>query len=112
MIRFAGPPVRFMPGQLVRHKRYGYLGVVVDFDPFCEAPESWYQNNQTQPDRHQPWYHVLIDGGSHITYAAQTSLDEAERAVPIEHPLVDAFFSEFNGCCYVRNNRPWPGMWD
>jgi len=97
---------------LVRHKRYGYLGVVVDSDPHCRAPDSWYSRNQTQPDRQQPWYHVLVDGSETATYAAQTSLEEAERAMPIEHPLLDVFFTDFDGEAYVRNQRAWPSTWE
>ena len=111
MIRPAGPSAEFRPGQLVRHRRYGYRGVVVDSDPFCKAPDSWYLRNQTQPARNQPWYHVLVDGSSTATYAAQTSLVEDDDAAPVTHPLVAVFFSEFNGQSYVRNDRPWPESW-
>ena len=52
----------FESGQLVRHRRYGYRGVVVDRDEFCQADDEWYSKNQTQPNRDQPWYHVLVDG--------------------------------------------------
>jgi heat shock protein HspQ len=99
---------QFQPGQLVRHKRYGYRGVVVDFDAVCEASDEWYRSNQTQPDRNQPWYHVLVHGAAITTYAAQTSLEEDPSGLPVEHPLVDQFFSEFTGERYVRNERPWP----
>ncbi len=50
----------FQPGDLVHHKRYGYRGVVVAVDPNCRADDAWYQANQTQPDRDQPWYHVFV----------------------------------------------------
>ena len=112
MIRISGPSVKFQPGQLVQHKRYGYRGVVVHVDPFCMAPDSWYLKNQTQPPRDQPWYHVLVDGSNTATYAAQTSLEEDDSLAPITHPLVDVFFTEFNGQAYVRNDRPWPEEWD
>ncbi|NQT16394.1 MAG: heat shock protein HspQ [Planctomycetes bacterium] len=112
MIVSSGPPANFRPGQLVRHKRYGYRGVVVEVDPFCKAPDSWYEKNRTQPLRDQPWYHVLVDASSNITYAAQTSLEEADQIAPITHPLVDVFFSGFEGESYVRNDHPWPGQWE
>ena len=111
MISHTGPPVKFQPGHLVRHKRYGYRGVVVDFDRYCNAPDSWYLRNRTQPDRNQPWYHVLVDASSTSTYAAQSSLENAHLVTPVHHPLVTVFFSGFNGKVYVRNNRPWPETW-
>ena len=103
-------PPKFRPGQLVRHVRYEYRGVVVDSDPHCKAPDEWYYRNRTQPDRDQPWYHVLVDGSESVTYAAETSLEADDNAAPVRHPLVDAFFSEFTEDAYARNDRPWPGM--
>lgn len=98
----------FRPGQLVRHRRYGYRGVVVDFDQTCKANENWYQANQTQPDRNQPWYHVLVHKTTQTTYAAQTSLLADNSAEPVLHPLVPHFFSDFVNGEYVRNDTPWP----
>ena len=99
---------KFRPGQLVRHKRYGYRGVVVEFDLSCQASDEWYSSNQTQPLRDQPWYHVLVHGTPTVTYAAQTSLEEDPDREPVEHPLISAFFSGFTGTGYIRNERPWP----
>ncbi len=100
----------YQPGQIVRHRRYGYRGVVVDFNLTCEADGAWYRSNRTQPDRNQPWYHVLVDGSSNTTYAAQTSLEADERSAPIIHPYLELFFTEFTGDRYVRNDRPWPNI--
>ncbi len=99
---------QFQPGQLVQHRRYGYRGVVVDCDLTCQADQDWYESNRTQPDRDQPWYHVLVDGSDTITYAAQTSLTEDSSDDEVEHPLVEYFFEDFESGKYVRNDRPWP----
>jgi heat shock protein HspQ len=107
MISAIRPQPIFRPGQLVRHRRYGYRGVVVDCDPLCRASEAWYRKNQTRPDRDQPWYHVLVHGSQITTYAAQSSLTEDDSAQPIDHPLVGQFFDEFTGDGYRRNQRPW-----
>lgn len=109
MIAPVAPPARFRPGQLVKHKRYGYRGVIVDLDPICKAPDEWYQSNQTQPDRNQPWYHVLVDGSANATYAAQTSLEADDSGEPVRHPLVAVFFTAQTPEGYVRNDRSWPG---
>ena len=98
----------YEPGQLVRHRRYGYRGVVVQRDDFCLADDEWYAKNQTQPDRNQPWYHVLVDGSSTCTYAASENLVADTIALPIEHPLLACFFDEFQDGAYLRNDNPWP----
>ncbi len=97
----------FEIGQLVRHHRYGYRGVVVEFDRQCMASQHWYMSNQTQPDRNQPWYHVLVDGSAATTYAAQDSLISDSETAPVIHPLVDLYFSDFQDGRYVRNDTPW-----
>lgn len=98
---------RFQPGDLVHHRRYGYRGVVVDVDSCCQADDAWYDANQTQPARDQPWYHVLVDGTTDTTYPAQENLETDLTAAPIDHPLVDLFFTEFKDGRYVRNDEPW-----
>ncbi|MFT5049408.1 MAG: heat shock protein HspQ [Chlamydiales bacterium] len=101
-------PARFQPGQLVRHRRYGYRGVVAALDLKCRADEQWYQSNKTQPGRDQPWYHVLVHGSHQTTYAAESSLMPDRTGGEIAHPLVEEFFSEFVHGAYVRNSQPWP----
>jgi len=101
-------PPHFRPGQLVRHRRYGYRGVVVDFDMSCQADKGWYQANKTQPLREQPWYHLLVHGTATTTYAAQSSLMFDTSREPIVHSLLEFFFTAFKNGAYVRNERPWP----
>ena len=94
-------------GQLVRHKRYDYRGVVVDFDLTCQAQDAWYRGNLTQPDKNQPWYHVLVDGSESTTYAAQTNLEPDPSQKAIHHPLIPIYFDRFEGGRYNRNQVPW-----
>ena len=103
---------KFEPGDVIFHKKYGYRGVVVDFDITCQAPDAWYQSNQSQPDRNQPWYHILVDGNQQVTYAAQSNLVYDQLEKPVIHPMLNLFFSghdeEKNK--YLRNTIPWdPG---
>ena len=104
-----GPPA-FAPGDLVSHKRYGYRGVVVAVDSACWASEDWYQSNQTQPDRNQPWYHVLVHDSSTATYPAESSLSRDSSGDPINHPWVGLFFLSFVDGRYLRNDNAWPNQ--
>ena len=82
--------------------------MIVARDDECRAPDDWYRSNQTQPDRNQPWYHVLVDGTSRVTYAAHTSLESDDSGDEVHHPLVAMFFEGMHNDRYVRNDRPWP----
>ena len=108
MIRLAEIVPEFELGQLVCHKRYGYRGVIVDCDPKCRADEKWYQSNMTQPDKSQPWYHVLVDATDQTTYAAEENLQADPSGQPVRHPLVGDFFGAFADSRYARNDQPWP----
>jgi len=99
----------FEPGQLVRHRKYDYRGVVVAFDLTCQADDDWYFSNRSQPQQYQPWYHVLVHGGQHVTYAAQTSLEQDNSGEQVVHPFIAHFFSTFSDGQYSRNDKAWPG---
>ena len=103
---------KFIPGEVIFHKKYGYRGVIVHYDPNCQAPDAWYEANQTQPSRNQPWYHILVDGNQQVSYAAESNLTYDQLGKPVIHPMLNLFFSghyeEENR--YIRNHIPWnPG---
>ena len=109
MIRFSQTEPNFTPGQLVRHRRYGYRGVIAAVDHRCMADHQWYMANRTQPDLNQPWYHVLVDGAATTTYAAESNLMPDSSGDPIDHPLVDDYVTGMENGRYRRNDRPWRG---
>ena len=88
---------KYKIGHVVHHKRYGYYGVIFHADESCKAADDWYKRNRTQPDRDQPWYNVLVDGGSE-TYVAEENLEFDLTGKKITHPALDQmFFSYHNG---------------
>ncbi len=98
----AVPQVDFTLGVVVRHKLYHYRGVIVAHDMECAAGEKWYQTNKTQPSRDQPWYHVLVDeSGGLSTYVAQSNLQSDLSGLPINHPRLSSYFTEFKDGGYI-----------
>lgn len=95
-------------GMVVKHIRYGYRGIIVDIDTQCSACDSWYYSNQTQPEREQPWYHVLVHGSDQVTYVAESNLVLDYSKNRIVHPLVTYFFTREKNGKYIRNENPWP----
>ena len=54
--------VEFKIGQLFKHKRYHYEGVIIGWDTSCDAGEEWIQNmgvDRLAGGREQAFYHVL-----------------------------------------------------
>ncbi len=105
----------FLPGHIVHHRKYGYRGVIVDYDMICKAEDDWFSanftaNSEVPPPKNQPWYYVLVDLSNRVTYAAQNNIEEDGRNKKIVHPLLKVFFISFENGYYVRNTKPWPKM--
>ena len=101
MIRMPGP--LFSVGAVVHHRLFDYRGVVVDVDAHFQGTEEWYVAvARSRPPRHSPWYHVLPHGTRHQTYVAEQNLEADRSGLPIEHPLVEQYFTRFSEGRYVR----------
>ena len=91
-----GSEAKFDVGQLVHHLRFGYRGVIFDADPVFQETEEWYAAMATShPPKESPWYRVLVHGVLNTTYVAERNLEPDSSTTPINHPLVDIFFSGF-----------------
>jgi len=103
--------IKFRIGQVVKHKRYGYRGVIVGWDPEAKAPESWITENHgsNRSLRQQPNYAVLIDIRDRtipqLGYVPETSIEIAPSSVRITHPGMEDFFESYDGAQYLP--RPW-----
>lgn len=96
---------KFSVGELVHHRLFGYRGVIVDVDRDFRGTEEWYDAvARTRPPRNKPWYHVLVHGEAHSTYVAERNLEADDSVEPIDHPMVDHFFSKFENGVYLRKN--------
>ena len=49
-------------GQVVRHKKHPFRGVVFDVDPEFNNSDEWYENlpEDGRPSKEQPFYHLLL----------------------------------------------------
>jgi heat shock protein HspQ len=100
-----GSGIRFHVGQLVRHLRFGYRGVVFDVDEVFRGTEAWYEQvARSRPPRDRPWYHVIVDGAAHTTYVADRHLEADDSREPIDSPLVAQMFDRFVDGRYVRDS--------
>ena len=97
---------KFSVGQIVRHTRFDYRGVIVDVDAVFEGTEQWYQRMAvSRPPKDQPWYQVLVHDAAHLTYVAERNLEADESGEEINHPLLKYFFSDFAAGAYQQPRR-------
>ncbi len=88
---------RFTVGQLVHHKLSDYRGVIVDVHPEYRGTDEWYDEvAKTQPPKDEPWYEVLVHDSSRVTYVADKNLELDVTGMPVSHPLIRVFFTEFD----------------
>jgi heat shock protein HspQ len=98
---------KFAIGQIVRHRLFGYRGVIFDADPRFLGTDEWYQQMaRSQPPKDKPWYRVLVHGSVQETYVAERNLQRDDCNEPIDHPLVEAIFDAFHDGVYRTERRP------
>ena len=75
----------------------------MDVDATFQGAEEWYeQMARSRPPKDEPWYHVLVDEAEHMTYVVEKNLAVDELNDPVNHPLLDHFFSDFQGGRYIH----------
>ena len=89
--------VDFSIGQIIHHRLFDYRGVIFDVDADFQGTEEWYEQNAKtgSPPKDKPWYHVLIDDDSRVAYVAQRNLEVDASRDPVEHPLLERFFTRY-----------------
>lgn len=86
---------KFNIGELVIHKRQGYRAVVIDVDPLFQASGRYNpQAMKHEFSQRNPWYRLLVDGSSQMTYVEETLLafDVSQQA--IDNPNVSHYLVE------------------
>lgn len=89
----------FSIGDVVRHKIYGFRGVVFDIDPVFANSDEWYESipEAVRPSKEQPFYHLLAENteGSYIAYVSQQNLASDRSQEPVDHPAIAGLFGGF-----------------
>ena len=98
----AMPPIshaRFAIGDVVRHRLFGFRGVVFDVDPVFANSEEWYAAipEDVRPTKEQPFYHLLAENAetSYVAYVSQQNLEHDATEEPVDHPAIAGLFEPF-----------------
>ena len=83
-------------GQIVRHKKHPFRGVVFDVDPEFSNTDEWYESipEDSRPHKEQPYYHLLAenDHSLYVAYVSEQNLVEDYSGEPVSHPDVQDLF--------------------
>ena len=97
---------KYNVGDLVMHTRQGYRAVVVDVDPLFHA-SGRYNPQACKRDfaSRNPWYRLLVDGSSQVTYVEEPLLVFDNSHQSIDNPKVPDFLIQQNGCYHSNIRR-------
>ncbi|XP_031551876.1 F-box only protein 21-like [Actinia tenebrosa] len=103
--------VKFRVGQVIRHKKWNYRGVIIGWDEKLNAPDYWRASNHPADKPHwqtMPNYAILVDirdrAEPQVTYIPEENIEIISNT-KIIHDEVDDYFLEFDGAQYLL--RPW-----
>src|SRR5690606_23824500 len=91
-------------GQVLRHRRHPFRGVVFDVDALCSITEEWYDAipEEARPAKNQPFYHLLAenDESYYVAYVSEQNLVPDPSGEPVDHPDLPDLFGDFENGRY------------
>ncbi len=95
---------KFGIGQVVRHRKYPFRGLIYDVDPVFANTEEWWLSipEDVRPSKEQPFYHLLAENTEteYIAYVSEQNLLPDESGEPLRHPQIDEIFVRTEGGAY------------
>ena len=106
----AATQAKYHLGQVVRHKKYPFRGVIFDVDPTFDNTDEWYEAipEDSRPIKEQPFYHLLAeapDQPSYVAYVSQQNLLTDEAPGPLAHPLIEELFDGIKNGKYISRSK-------
>ncbi len=87
---------KYRIGDIVCHTKQGYIGVIIDVDG-CFSPRGNYESIGTSKIYESPWYRVLVDNTSFISYVKESFLEKEHKYGDISHPELNQHLKRENG---------------
>jgi heat shock protein HspQ len=92
---------KYTLGQIVRHKKHPFRGVIFDIDAEFANTDEWYHKipEDARPRKDQPFYHLLAenDESYYVAYVSEQNLTLDMTGRPVDHPDLSAMFGSFDG---------------
>ena len=90
---------KFNLGEVVRHRKHPFRGVVFDVDAMFSNSEEWYDAlpEDNRPKKEQPFYHLLAENEQsyYVAYVSEQNLVSDGSSGPVEHPDLHDLFGDF-----------------
>jgi heat shock protein HspQ len=87
---------KFGIGQVVRHRKYAFRGIIYDVDPVFANTQEWWESipEDVRPRKDQPFYHLYAENADteYVAYVSEQNLLADTSGDPVRHPQVDEMF--------------------
>ncbi|MDB5594732.1 MAG: DNA-binding protein [Hyphomicrobiales bacterium] len=102
---------KFRIGQVVKHRKYPFRGVIYDVDPVFANTEEWWLAipADVRPIKEQPFYHLFAENADteYVAYVSEQNLLPDDTGVPLRHPQVRGQFTRAKDGTYrLRGTSP------
>ncbi|MCI5039602.1 MAG: heat shock protein HspQ [Donghicola eburneus] len=91
-------------GQVVRHRKHPFRGVIFDVDPEFSNTEEWYEAipEDSRPERDQPYYHLFAENETtyYVAYVSEQNLMMDTSGEPVDHPDIAEMFGPYSNGFY------------
>lgn len=101
---------KFGIGQIVRHRKYPFRGIIYDVDPVFANTDEWWLAipEEVRPRKDQPFYHLFAENADteYVAYVSEQNLLPDTSGEPVRHPQVaEVFVEDANGAYRPRAAR-------
>lgn len=87
---------KFAIGQVVKHRIFGFRGLIFDVDPEFDNTEEWWLSipEEIRPSKDQPFYHLFAENAEteYIAYVSEQNLLPDTSDEPLRNPLIEEMF--------------------
>jgi heat shock protein HspQ len=88
---------KFGLGQVVKHRKFPFRGVIFDIDPEFNNTEDWWLSipEDVRPTKDQPFYHLFAENEEteYIAYVSEQNLLADTSKEPVRHPQIAEMFT-------------------
>ena len=92
---------KFRIGQVVKHRKFAFRGVIYDVDPVFANTEEWWLSipEAVRPKKNQPFYHLFAENADseYVAYVSEQNLLPDTSGEPLRHPQIEQVFVRENG---------------
>ena len=104
---------KFRIGDVVRHRKYPFRGVIFDVDPEFTNTEEWWLSipEDVRPRKDQPFYHLFAENAEteYVAYVSEQNLLPDDTSEPCRHPRINEMFRRDGAGRYRIKSQPYTG---